>query len=107
MIDPTFRNVNKLLVLLIKNGDDDTTRNNFYKYYMPLVESKDFNPLIVNKPFFDQPTKCKQEAYAKPVTMSRNDDYATRNLLDNLRHQIYYKNIGIDSSRQTNTTISQ
>ena len=39
--------------------------------------------------------------------MSRNDDYATENLLDNLRHQIYYKNIGIDSSRQTNTTISQ
>ena len=56
MIDPTFRNVNNLFILPIKNGDDDTTRNYFDKYYMPLVESKDFNPLIDNKPFLDQPT---------------------------------------------------
>ena len=56
MIDPTFRNVNKLFILPIKNGDDDTTRNYFDKYYIPLVESKDFNPLIDNKPFLDQPT---------------------------------------------------
>ena len=30
-------------------------------HYMPLVEGKDFNPSIDNKPFFDQPVK-KQEA---------------------------------------------
>ena len=39
--------------------------------------------------------------------MLRNDDYTTGNLLDYLYHQKYYKLIGIDLSRQTNTNISQ
>ena len=30
---------------------------------MPLVEMKDFNALIDNKTFFDQPIQNKQEAY--------------------------------------------
>ena len=51
-------------------------------YYMPLVEIKDFNVLIYNKPFFDQPAKIKQEAYGKLIKMSRNVNYATGNLLD-------------------------
>ena len=37
LIDPTFRNINRLFVLLFKNGDDDPTRNSFGKYYMSLV----------------------------------------------------------------------
>ena len=52
MIDPTFRNINRLFVLSFKNGDNDPTRNSFVKYYIPLVEIKDFNGLIYNKPFF-------------------------------------------------------
>ena len=40
-------------------------------YYMPLVEINDFNVLIDNKPYLDQPTKNKQEAKEK---LSRNDD---------------------------------
>ena len=39
--------------------------------------------------------------------MSRNDDYTRGNLLDYSYHQNYYKLIGIDLSRQTNTTIPQ
>ena len=39
--------------------------------------------------------------------MTRNDDYTSGNLLDYLYHQNYYKFIGIDLSRQTNTTIPQ
>ena len=39
--------------------------------------------------------------------MSRTDDYTTENLLDFSYHQNYYKLIGIDSSRKTNTTIPQ
>ena len=37
---------------------------------MPLVERKDFNVLIVNRPFFDQPVKKKQEPHEKLVEMS-------------------------------------
>ena len=40
--------------------------DSFNKYYMPLVEIKDFNALIENKPFFDQSVK-KQEAHEKLI----------------------------------------
>ena len=39
--------------------------------------------------------------------MLKNDNYTTRYLLDYLYHQKYYKLIGIELSRQTNTNISQ
>ena len=39
--------------------------------------------------------------------MSRNNDCTTRNLLDHLYHQNYYKRIGKDLARQTNTNIPQ
>ena len=54
MIDPKFRNINRLFVLPFKNGDNDPTRNSFVKYYIPLIEIKDFNALIDNNPVFDQ-----------------------------------------------------
>ena len=73
---------------------------------MPLVEIKDFNALIDNKPFFDQPVKNKQ-AYEKLTEMSRNDNYITGDLLNYLYHQNYYKLVAIDLSRQTNTSIPQ
>ena len=74
---------------------------------MPLVIIKEFNALIDNKSFFDQPVKNKQEAYEKLIKFSRNDDYTTGNLLDYLYHQNYYKLIGTDLSRQTNMSIPQ
>ena len=73
---------------------------------MPLVEIKDFNALIDNKPLFDQPAK-KQGAYEKLVEMSRNNYYTAGNLLDYFYHQNYFKLIGIDVSRQTNMSIPQ
>ena len=39
--------------------------------------------------------------------MSRYDDYKTKNSLYYLYQQKYYKLIGIDLSRQTNTSIPQ
>ena len=55
MIDPTFRNINRMLVQSLKVCQNDPTRNSFVKYYLALVEIKDFNALIDNKPFFKQP----------------------------------------------------
>ena len=54
-----FRNINRLFALSFKNDNDDPTRDSFVKYYMPLVEIKDFNALIDNKSFFDQSVKNK------------------------------------------------
>ena len=65
---------------------------------MSLVEIKDFNALIDNKPFFDQHIINKQEAY-------ENMQYTALNLLDSSYH--HYELIGIDISRQSYTTIPQ
>ena len=40
---------------------------------MPLLEIKDFNALVNNKPVFDESIKNKQEAYEKLIQMSRYD----------------------------------
>ena len=55
MIDSTFRNINRLFVLSFKDGDNDPIRDSFDKYYMLLVETKEFNALIDNKPFSVNP----------------------------------------------------
>ena len=60
----------------------DPTRDSFHEYYIPLVKIKDFNALVDNKPFLDQPVKNKQEAYEKLFEMPRKNDYTTENLLD-------------------------
>ena len=65
LIDPTFRNVNRLSVLSFENGNDDAMTDSFDEYYMSLVEIKNFNALIDNKPFIDQPVRNKKEAYEK------------------------------------------
>ena len=67
---------------------------------MRLVEIHDFDALIENKPFFNQPVKNKKGAYEKFIEMLRNDEYTIRTLLDYLYHQNYYERIGIHWSRQ-------
>ena len=49
-----------MFVISFKKGNDDPTRNYLGIYSMGLVEIKDFNTLIDNKPFFDQPVYKKQ-----------------------------------------------
>ena len=105
MTNPYFRNISKLFVFSLKNSDNNPTSNSFAKYYMPLVEIKDFNVLIDNKPFFDESVKNKK--CTKNLLKCQDDDYTTGNLLDYLYHQKYYKLIGIDLSRQPNMTVSQ
>ena len=41
-----------MFALSLKNGDNAPTTNSLDKYYMPLVEIKDFKTVIDNKPFW-------------------------------------------------------
>ena len=63
--------LNRLFFQSFKTGENDPARNSFVRYYIPLVETKDFNALIDNKPFFNQPVKKKQEAFEKLVEISK------------------------------------
>ena len=71
LVDPTYTNVNRLFVLSFENKTD---RTSFSKYYVPKVETKDFNVLIHGKQFFEIPVKNKEEAYEAIIEMSKNND---------------------------------
>ena len=106
LIDPTFTNVNRLFVLPFQRivGENNTTkdhRDSFSHSCVPNVRIKDFNVLTDVKGFVDLPVKNEEEAYEKIVEMSRNNDYATGNLLDFVYFQKNYKLIAIDLSNQT------
>ena len=48
LVDPTFTNVNRLLVLSFEN---ETDRTSCCKYYTPTIEITDFNVLLMAKAF--------------------------------------------------------
>ena len=56
--------------------------------------------LIDAKSFFDVPVKNKEQAYKKNMSISKNNDYTTGNLLDKEYFLKHYKLIVIDLSKQ-------
>ena len=74
MIEPKFRNINRLFVLSLKNGP---IRDSFDRYYMPLIEINDFNALIDNKPFFWSTSGKQARSIWKIYRNLRNDHYTT------------------------------
>ena len=97
LIDTTFTNVNRLLVLAYQTAKD---RQSFSQFYLPRVMVKDYNVIIDKLAFFDLPIKTEEEAYEKNIDISRNNEYATGNLLDYDYFKKYYKLIAIDLSKQ-------
>ena len=97
LIDPTFTNVNRLLVLAYQNADD---RQSFSQFYLPKVMVKDYNVTIDKLEFFDLPINTEEEAYEYIIDISRNNEYTTGNLLDYDYFKKYYKLIAIDLSKQ-------
>ena len=97
LIDPTCTNLNRLFALSFENEND---RTSFSKYYVPKVETKDFNVLIEGKQFFEIPVKNKEEVYEQITETSKNNDYATSNLLDYEYFKDHYQLIATDLSKQ-------
>ena len=60
-----IQHIGILFVLSFTNRGNHPTRDSFNKYYMPLVEIKDFNALINNIPIFVQHVKIKQDEHMK------------------------------------------
>ena len=97
LIDPTFSKVNRPFALSFENEED---RKSFSICYTPKFEIKDFNVLIDGKSFFDTSVKNKEEAYGKIMSIIKNNDYTTSNLLDSNYFSKHYKLIAIDLSKQ-------
>ena len=81
LIKPGFQGVNRLFVLAF---EDDAHRISNTRYYLPIVEIKDYNIMIVGKNFFDQPAKNDKVTYEniRKIATGRGADYTTGCLLD-------------------------
>ena len=98
LIDVSFQEVNRLLVLSFENTTDRTVHT---KYYLPNVEMKDY-VMIDEQNFFDQPVKNNLRTYdnIRKIATGQGDDYTTSCLLDYNYFNKYYKIIAIDLSKQ-------
>ena len=97
LVDPTFNNVNRLFVLAFPNEED---RGSFSKYYTPTVEIKDYNAIRDGEPFYEIPTKNKEEIYKAITELSRSFLVRTGNEFNFQYFCEHYKLIAIDLSRQ-------
>ena len=96
LINPIFRRVNRLFVLLFENRTD---RKVHTKYYIPKVEIKDFNVINDGKNVFDKPIKNALETCdnIRKIATGQIDDQTTD---CNLLFKEHYKLIAIDLSKQ-------
>ena len=62
LIDPSFQGVNMLFVLSFENEND---QESYKQYFLPTVEIKDYNVMIDERNFFDQPVKNDLRTYEK------------------------------------------
>ena len=97
LIDPTFKNVNRLFALALPNEED---RRSFSKYYAPTLEIKDYNVIIDGEPFYEVPIKNKEETYKAITEPIRNDLLRTGNEFNFEYFCENYKLIALDLSKQ-------
>ena len=81
LINPTFQEVNRFFVL---SFEDEAQRTSYKLYYLPNVEIKNYNVIIDEQNFFDQPVKHKlmTSDSIKKMATGEGDDYTTGCLLD-------------------------
>ena len=80
LIEPSFQGVNRLFVLAFENDNHRISRK---RYYLPIVEIKDYNIMINGENFFDQPIKNKVTyENIRKIATGQGDDYTTGCLLD-------------------------
>ena len=99
LIEPSFQGVNRLFVLAFEN---DIHRTIHDRYYLPIVEIKDYNIMINGENFFDQPIKNNKVIYEniRKIATGQGDDYTTGCLLDYSYFADNYKMIAVDLSKQ-------
>ena len=98
-VEPSFQGVNRNFVLAFENDTQGTSAKG---YYLPNVQIKDYNIMIDEKIFLDQPVKDHKVTYEnirKNATV-QGDYYTTGCLLDFPYFKDSYKMIAVDLSKQ-------
>ena len=99
LIKSSFQGVSRLFVLPFEHEDHRKSQS---KYYLPKVETKDYNVMIDGRNFFDQPinSMTKTQENIRKIATGQGDDYTTGCLLDYSYFKDHYKMIAIDLSKQ-------
>ena len=98
LIEPSFQGIHRIFVLAFENDDQ---RISSKRYYIPIVEIKDYHVMIDGKNFFDQPVKNDKVTHEniRKIATGQGDNYTTGCLLDYIYFKKYYKMIAIDLSK--------
>ena len=81
---------------------DNNGRERNKQCYLPTMEIRDYNGMITERNFFNQPIKNDLKTYdsIRKIATGQGDDYTTGGLLDYPYFKKYYKLIAIDLSKQ-------
>ena len=101
--DPSFQGVNRLFLMAYGRAENNqTTRNDQQKYYLPKIDLKKYNVIIDGRNFYDNPIESDIEKYRelKKVMIGKGEDYTTGSLLDYDYFKKNYKLVAVDLSKQ-------
>ena len=89
-----------MFVLVYSNEDADSKKFKAKRYYLPKGIIKNYNVIINQKDFHDQPIDSNVKRYEeiRKLTTGQGKDYTTGHLLDYIKN--HYRLIAVDLSRQ-------
>ena len=86
------------MFVLLYSNEDDAKRYTDQRYYLPKCIIKNYNVIINDKNFLDQPIDSDIKWYdeRRNLTTEQNEDYATGCLLDYEYFESHYRLIAVD-----------
>ena len=95
--------MNRFFVLAfdnIKNGNKEVERDSHRKYFLPRVDITNYNVLIDDRNFYDQPINDQIKKYGeiRKFATGKGDSYTTGCLLDYQYFKDHYQLIAVDLS---------
>ena len=97
--------VNRLFVVAFdytNNGNNKVERDSHRKYFLLRVNITNYNGLIDDRKFYDQPINDQIKTYdeIRKIKTGKGDDYTTGCLLDYQYFKDHYQLIAVDLSKQ-------
>ena len=103
-LDASFQEVNRFLVLAFNNtgGANRVQRDSHRKYFLPRVDTTNYNALIDGRNFYDQRinSQIRKHDVIRKIATGQGDDYATGCLLDYQYFKDHYQSIAVDRLKQ-------
>ena len=83
-------------------NNNQPTRNDRQKHYLPRIDLKKYNVIIDGRNFYDNPIESDIEKYRelKKVMIGKGEDYTTGSLPDYNYFKKHYKLVAVDLSKQ-------